>query len=94
MCIRDRGYDVLTFAGAHVEEKNMYRRPLCADAVVIESRRGTSSPQATPFLGLLSSQTTEEQGEVLGVNLIYSGDFYGSVQCGQYGTTVSYTHLK
>lgn len=87
MDLPTQGYDVLTFAGAHVEEKNMYRRPLCADAVVIESRRGTSSPQATPFLGLLSSQTTEEQGEVLGVNLIYSGDFYGSVQCGQYGTT-------
>lgn len=80
-------YDVLTFAGAHVEEKNVYRRPLCADSIVIESRRGTSSPQATPFLGILSPQTTEEQGEVLGVNLIYSGDFYGCVQCGQYGTT-------
>ena len=52
MDLPTQGYDVLTFAGAHVEEKNMYRRPLCADAVVIESRRGTSSPQATPFLGV------------------------------------------
>ena len=64
----------------------MYRRPLCADSVTIESSRGTSSPQATPFIGLLSPGTTEEQGEVLGVNLIYSGNFYGCVQCGQYGT--------
>ena len=80
-------YDVLTLAGAHTEEKNVYRRPLCADSITIESSRGTSSPQATPFIGLLSPDTTEEQGEVLGVNLIYSGDFYGCVQCGQYGTT-------
>ena len=80
-------YDVLTLAGAHTEEKNVYRRPLCADSVTIESSRGTSSPQATPFIGLLSPGTTEEQGEVLGVNLIYSGNFYGCVQCGQYGTT-------
>lgn len=80
-------YDVLTLAGAHTEEKNVYRRPLCADSVTIESSRGTSSPQATPFIGLLSPGTTEEQGEALGVNLIYSGNFYGCVQCGQYGTT-------
>ena len=80
-------YDVLTLAGAHTEEKNVYRRPLCADSVTIDSSRGTSSPQATPFIGLLSPGTTEEQGEVLGVNLIYSGNFYGCVQCGQYGTT-------
>ena len=80
-------YDVLTLSGAHTEEKNVYRRPLCADSVTIESSRGTSSPQATPFIGLLSPGTTEEQGEVLGVNLIYSGNFYGCVQCGQYGTT-------
>ena len=79
-------YDVMTLAGAHTEEKNVYRRPLCADSVTIESSRGTSSPQATPFIGLLSPGTTEEQGEVLGVNLIYSGNFYGCVQCGQYGT--------
>lgn len=79
-------YDVLTLSGAHTEEKNVYRRPLCADSVTIESSRGTSSPQATPFIGLLSPGTTEEQGEVLGINLIYSGNFYGCVQCGQYGT--------
>lgn len=76
----------MKLSGAHTEEKNVYRRPLCADSVTIESSRGTSSPQATPFIGLLSPGTTEEQGEVLGVNLIYSGNFYGCVQCGQYGT--------
>lgn len=87
MDLSTQQYDVLTLAGAHTEEKNVYRRSLCADSVVIDSCRGTSSPQATPFFGILSPQATEEQGEVLGVNLIYSGDFYGCVQCGQYGTT-------
>lgn len=58
-------YDVLTLSGAHTEEKNVYRRPLCADSVTIESSRGTSSPQATPFIGLLSPGTTEEQGKCL-----------------------------
>ena len=37
MDLPTQGYDVADLAGAHVEEKNMYRRPLCADAVVIES---------------------------------------------------------
>ena len=35
----------------------------------------------------MRKETTEEQGEVFGANLIYSGNFWGCVQCGQYGTT-------
>ena len=55
-------YDVLTLSGAHTEEKNVYRRPLCADSVTIESSRGTSSPQATPFIGLLSPGLRKSKG--------------------------------
>ena len=83
----EQDYDILTLGGAHTEEKNVYRRHLLGDSIVVESSRGTSSPQATPFLGIMRKETTEEQGEVFGANLIYSGNFWGCVQCGQYGTT-------
>ena len=87
MDLQEQDYDILTLGGAHTEEKNVYRRHLVGDSIVVESNRGTSSPQATPFLGILRRDTTEEQGEAFGVNLIYSGNFFGCVQCGQYGTT-------
>ena len=88
MDLKEQNYDVMTLGGAHTEEKNVYRRQVAGDSIVIESNRGTSSPQATPFWGLMRRETTErEQGEALGINLIYSGNFWGCVQCGQYGTT-------
>ncbi len=71
----EQDYDILTLGGAHTEEKNVYRRHLLGDSIVVESSRGTSSPQATPFLGIMRKETTEEQGEVFGANLIYSGNF-------------------
>ena len=87
MDLKEQNYDVMTLGGAHTEEKNVYRRQVAGDSIVIESNRGTSSPQATPFWGLMRRETTEEQGEALGINLIYSGNFWGCVQCGQYGST-------
>lgn len=75
MDLQEQDYDILTLGGAHTEEKNVYRRHLVGDSIVVESNRGTSSPQATPFLGILRRDTTEEQGEAFGVNLIYSGNF-------------------
>ena len=60
----EQDYDILTLGGAHTEEKNVYRRHLLGDSIVVESSRGTSSPQATPFLGIMRKETTEEQGEM------------------------------
>lgn len=82
----DDGWDLLTLGGSHVNEKQMSRRSVSADTVLLESRCGTSSPQATPFIGLLRPETTELQGEAIGINLIYSGNFAGYVQRGRYGT--------
>lgn len=83
---QDSNWDILTLCGSHVNEKNMYRRKIISDTILIESSRGTSSPQSTPFIGLLRPQTTEDYGEVIGINMIYSGNFSGIVQRNQYGT--------
>lgn len=82
----ESNYELLTLGGAHTKEKNVYRRPVCVDTVTVESCRGTSSPQGTPFLCLVRQNTTETSGEAIGINLIYSGDFYGCVQVSQYQT--------
>lgn len=80
-------YDVMTLSGAHLNEKNINRRALCSDSIVMESIRGTSSPQATPFVALMEKDANEDRGNVWAANFIYSGDFQASVQVGQYKTT-------
>ncbi|MDE6902491.1 MAG: alpha-galactosidase, partial [Lachnospiraceae bacterium] len=78
---------VITLCGSHRKEKNSHRGAVGGDAIVIESIRGTSSPQATPCVILTTRDTNEQQGEAFGINYIYSGDFQASVQAGQYRTT-------
>ena len=84
--MQDSRWEILTLGGAHTKEKNIYRRKITADTILIESSRGASSPQGTPFIGLLRPETTEDMGEMIGINLIYSGNFAGYVQKSQYGT--------
>ena len=87
MDFADSDYDVMTLSGAHLYEKNIYRRAIKSDSIVLESIRGTSSPQATPFIALMDKNTNEDIGSVWAFNFIYSGDFQASVQVGQYKTT-------
>lgn len=87
MDLKENNFDILTLSGSHTGEKNIYRRPQTADSIVIESIRGTSSPQQSPFWGLLRKETNEHVGEAIGITLIYSGNFWGSLQTDQYGTS-------
>jgi len=75
---REQEFDVLTLYGAHNNERNMDRRPLTSGIVQIESLRGTSSPQQSPFLALMRKNADEDQGEVYGVQFVYSGNFLAS----------------
>lgn len=78
------GYDLLTLAGAHMAEKTMYRRPVSADSIVIESTRGSSSPQETPAVVIMEKEAGEAMGQVWGFQYVYSGDFQAVIQSGQY----------
>ena len=79
-------YDLLTLSGSHTSEKNINRRAVSGDSVVIESSRGCSSPQENPCVILMDKESTEYQGQVWGFNYVYSGDFQAVVQTGQYQT--------
>lgn len=67
MDFADSDYDVMTLSGAHLYEKNIYRRAIKSDSIVLESIRGTSSPQATPFIALMDKNTNEDIGFCLGI---------------------------
>lgn len=79
-------YDLLTLSGSHTMEKNICRRPVSGDSVVIESSRGCSSPQQNPCVVLMEKESGESYGQVWGFNYVYSGDFQAVVQTGQYQT--------
>ncbi|MDA7027608.1 alpha-galactosidase [Bacillus sp. CLL-7-23] len=81
---RDDEFELMTLYGAHNNEKNIVRRKIVPGVQMVDSCRGTSSPQQAPFLSLVRKETNEEQGEVYAFNLVYSGNFTAQVQVDQY----------
>ncbi|PTQ57382.1 MAG: Alpha-galactosidase [Candidatus Carbobacillus altaicus] len=80
-------FDMLHLSGAWARERWMYRQRITQGTHSVESRRGTSSHQHNPFIALLDPHATEDTGDVYGINLVYSGNFLGSVEVDQYATT-------
>jgi alpha-galactosidase len=80
-------YDILHLSGAWARERHIEIRSLASGNQSVESRRGASSHQHNPFIALLSKNTTEDQGEVYGFNLVYSGNFLAQAEVDQYKTT-------
>ena len=71
----DNKWEAVTLPGAHLRERFMERTALSHGTFTVESKRGVSSGQMNPFLAVIRENTGEEQGEVYGFNLVYSGDF-------------------
>ncbi|NMO96342.1 alpha-galactosidase [Paenibacillus lemnae] len=83
----DSRYDALYLSGAWARERHVQRRRLAPGVTGISSRRGSSSHQQNPFIALLRPETTEQQGEVFGFSLVYSGNFTAEAEVEQFGTT-------
>lgn len=83
----DSDYDMIQFAGNWSRERHLIRTPLRSGIQAIDSVRGTSSPQQNPFMMLARPTTTEDQGEVFGFNLIYSGNFLDQIEVDQWSTS-------
>lgn len=84
---RDDDFDMIQLCGAHVRERNIIRKPITVGNQSIESKRGASSHQANPFIALLRKKADEDNGEVFGFSLVYSGNFLANVEVDQYKTT-------
>lgn len=83
----DADYEMLQLAGASLRERYPQRHRLREGVQSIHSMRGHSSHQFNPFLALLRPETTEQTGEVIGISLVYSGNFLGQVEVDTMGTT-------
>ncbi|MCR5177737.1 MAG: alpha-galactosidase [Lachnospiraceae bacterium] len=77
---------LMTLNGSWGRERAKQIIPVGTGFAGVSSVRGVSSHQSHPFLGLLSEGADESQGEVIGLNFIYSGNFLAQVEKGQFGT--------
>lgn len=82
----DSQYSLLELTGAWARERHITERPLCQGLQAIASLRGHSSHHFNPFLALKRENTDENQGEVLGVSFVYSGNYIMSVDVDTYHT--------
>lgn len=66
--------EVISLPGAHVRERQIERQLVKHGVTQFESRRGSSSHFMNPFIALANPNTTEFQGDVIGFQLVYSGN--------------------
>lgn len=80
-------FELIHLHGGWGKERNIERRQLSHGIFSVESKRGVSSHQHSPFIGLLGENCTEQRGEVYGFSLIYSGSFKAQIEVDQFETT-------
>ena len=68
-------YDVISLYGCWAKERKIDRISMHHGVVSIDSKRTTSSATLNPFMALAEKGTTEEQGDVYGISLVYSSSF-------------------
>lgn len=83
----DMDYEWLQFSGAWGRERHLKNRRLEQGITSVGSRRGHSSHNHNPVVLLKRPNTDENQGEALGVALVYSGNFLIQAECDTYDKT-------
>lgn len=76
----NREYEMVTLHGSWARERQIDVRPLGYGKQSVGSLRGETSHQEHPFLALKEQGTAQEQGEVYGFQLIYSGNFLAQAE--------------
>ncbi|TWT05462.1 alpha-galactosidase [Planococcus sp. CPCC 101016] len=83
----DSDFEMVQLSGSWARERHIKDRKLVPGIQSIASTRGASSAQHNPFLALKRPKTTEHQGEVYGMSLVYSGNFLAQVEVDHYDVT-------
>jgi len=85
--LNDMDYDFLHLYGRWGAERNLAKSSLEHGHQSISSTRGSSSHYHNPFAALVKHGAGEDQGEVYGFNLVYSGNFSIEADCDYYAST-------
>lgn len=87
-------YDFVHLHGAWCRERHAERRRLISGRMQVESRRGSSSHDHSPFFALAESSADEMQGDVYGFSFVYSGNFEAGAEVDRYGNTRAYMGIN
>ncbi len=74
-------YNLIDLNGRWGNEFNLTKRHLEKGIYEFSSTRGVSSHQHQPFLGITYQNTDEDNGEAIGLSLVYSGNFAMKAEC-------------
>lgn len=83
----DHDYELIHFYGGWAHEMNLERQPLQHGIYQVSSLRGVTSAVQNPLIALARPRADEFQGQVLGFNLLYSGNFLSQTETALSGTT-------
>ena len=83
----DSNFEMVHLDGAWARERHKKVRKLTTGTQSISSARGASSTDHNPFIALKRPEATEENGDVYGFCLIYSGNFLAQVEVNRYETS-------
>ncbi len=68
-------YEVIDLDGRPNKERQYNRMPLPSGIHTVSSNRGVTSHQHCPFYAVAQKETTEDEGGVYALNVLYSGNF-------------------
>ncbi len=83
----DSSYEMVELTGAWARERSVKFRKLEHGIQAVYSMRGCSSSNYNPFLALKRPEADENQGEVYGFSLVYSGNFLAQTEVDTYDTS-------
>lgn len=73
-------FEMVTLDGAWIRERHPHATKLTYGQWKIDSKKGVSSADHNPFVGLKQAHTDERSGECYGLALIYSGNFEATAE--------------
>ncbi|OOM82268.1 alpha-galactosidase [Clostridium puniceum] len=80
-------FEMLHLGGAWARERCIIRNKITQGSQSTESRRGASGHGTNPFISLVRKETTETNGDVYAVNLVYSGNYLGNIEVDMHSNT-------
>jgi alpha-galactosidase len=83
----DARWTLLQLSGAWARENRVVTGPLRPGRQSVGSDRGSSSHLHNPFIALMDATTTEDEGVVYALSLIYSGNFIAEAEVDPFDTT-------
>mgnify|MGYP000970151834 CR=1 FL=1 len=79
-------FEMLSLHGSWGRERHIQQGALRYGKQLVSSGKGESSHQEHPFVALVTPGTDQERGEVYAMHFVYSGNFIGQVELGQFDT--------